>query len=106
MFRTMILPTIDVGHVHIPIASVTLDITDDGVWHVMIGAIPLDIGTAKVATTTMVFGMFRHHYRMVPVATLARKYMETTANHNRNKFNKFQISYYDYYSARTNLVIS
>ena len=37
----------------------------------MKGVIQLDTSMATMATTNWVFGMFRHHYRMVPVATLA-----------------------------------
>ena len=72
MFRTIHIPTIDVGHAHIPYPLVTQ------VWALIfatiftIGVIPMDTSTATMATKEMVFGMFRHHYRMVPVATLAR----------------------------------
>ena len=65
MFRTIHLPTIDVGHTHIPFVPVW-DVTS-----IMIDVIPWDTTTATKATTNMVFGMFRHHIRMVPVATLA-----------------------------------
>ena len=60
MFRTIHLQTIDVGH------AFTLQKMVLG-----IGVIPMDTSTVTMATTYLVFGMFRHHYRMVPVATRA-----------------------------------
>ena len=42
----------------------------------IIGVIPVDTSTAPtLSTTKMVSGIFRYHFRMVPVATLARKHI-------------------------------
>ena len=91
---------------------------------VIIDVTPKDTPTAPMATTKMVFGMLRHHDRMVPVAALAGNSVvmmvisdplefikknstkvcyknakkKRKTNHNSNKFHKFKISYY-YYSS-------
>ena len=72
MFRTIHLQTIDVGHAHIPYTNVSYFGLYRIVSQIMLDVIPLDTSTATMGTTKMVFGMFRHHYRMVPVASLAR----------------------------------
>ena len=66
MCRTIHLPTIAVGPAHI-VSSRVLPIMSDRLF----GVIPWDTSTATVATNEMVFGMCRHHSRMVPVATRA-----------------------------------
>ena len=66
--HAMFLATVIVGHVHIFSTFVTvLQIVN----FFIKGVIPRDTVTATMATTNMVFGMLRHHLRMVPVATLA-----------------------------------
>ena len=74
--HAMFLKTVIVGHTHMQYVCV-LRVCLGGVRHIIKDVILLDtstsiLSTATVATTRMVFGMFRHHYRMVPVATLAR----------------------------------
>ena len=68
MFRTIYRQTIAVGHTHIQRGKNFRGIDTSSF---MNDVIPWDTSTATVATTKMVFGMFRHHYRMVPVASLA-----------------------------------
>ena len=72
MFRTIHLQTIDVGHAHIPYTNVSYFGLYRIVSQIMLDVIPLDTSTATMGTTNLVSGMFRHHSRMVPVATLAR----------------------------------
>ena len=69
--HAMFLKTVIVGHTHMQYVCVER-VCLGGVRHIIKDVIPLDTSTATMATTRMVFGMLRHHYRMVPVATLAR----------------------------------
>ena len=111
----MFLKTVIVGHVRI---TKLLIVVIEGVKQFIIDVTPTDTPTATMATTKLVFGMFRHHHRMVLVATLAGNLVvmmvisnplelfqknsskvvignqkTEKTNHNSNKFHKFKISY-------------